>query len=146
MPNNPVGCPVVHKQVPAKVTAYVDEGIKELVELLNSIPGLCTFESCEGSSNHWATVEMDYGIDYTNGDKVDLLTITQFADNLWDYVKEREIDICDSISISLEWHPRRYPFLVLRIDHRYISNFVNILLPLCNEHIHHILRWNHRNG
>ena len=64
-----------HKQVPAKVTAYVDAGIKELVELLNAIPNICTIESCEGSDKHWAFVSLDYGVDYTNSDKVDLCAL-----------------------------------------------------------------------
>jgi hypothetical protein len=128
---------ITHKQVPAKVTVYVDEGIKGLVEAFNKIPQVCTIESCQGSEYQWATIELDYGIDYTNGDKVDLFALAEFADSLWNFVKEREIDICDLISISIEWHPRYHPDLVLRIDHRYIDKFVNILLLLCNEHIHH---------
>lgn len=35
-----------HKQVIAKVNSYVDEGIKELVELLNTFNNIQTFESC----------------------------------------------------------------------------------------------------
>ncbi len=34
-----------HKHVPAKVIAYVDDGIKELVELLNTFEKVSTFES-----------------------------------------------------------------------------------------------------
>ena len=50
-----------HKQVPAKITAYVDEGIKELVELLNTFDKVETIESCEGGKNNWATILLSYG-------------------------------------------------------------------------------------
>jgi len=35
-----------HKQVPAKVTVYVDEGIKELIEVLNTLDNVWALESC----------------------------------------------------------------------------------------------------
>jgi hypothetical protein len=51
-----------HKQVPVKVMAYVDKGIKELVEALNSFDKVSTFESCQGGKGKSAFVYMDYGI------------------------------------------------------------------------------------
>jgi hypothetical protein len=38
-----------HRQVWAKVNAQVDEGIAEVVCLLNSIPDLQTLDSCQGT-------------------------------------------------------------------------------------------------
>jgi hypothetical protein len=50
-----------HKQVLAKVNAYVDEGIKKLVEVLNTFDGVCTTESCQGSKGQMAFVYFQYG-------------------------------------------------------------------------------------
>jgi len=52
-----------HKQVPVKVTAYVDEGIKDLIELLNTFDGVQTTDSCEGNDSENAYVFMNYEID-----------------------------------------------------------------------------------
>lgn len=41
-----------HKQVFTMVQTHADEGIKDLVELMNHIEGLMTFESCEGNVRH----------------------------------------------------------------------------------------------
>ena len=38
-----------HKQVWTKVNAQVDEGIAEIVRLLNAIPDLQTIDSCQGT-------------------------------------------------------------------------------------------------
>jgi hypothetical protein len=37
-----------HKEVPVKVTAWIDEGIVPLVEALNACPDVLTVDSCEG--------------------------------------------------------------------------------------------------
>ena len=50
-----------HKQVPAKVTAYIDEGIKDLVELLNSFDGVWTMSSCEGNTEDDALITLYFG-------------------------------------------------------------------------------------
>lgn len=127
-----------HKQVPVKVTAYVDEDIKELVELLNQIPKACTIESCQGSDAHWATVELDYAVNYANDEQVDLIEVVNFADRLWAFISQNiRNDIeCDAVSIGIEWHSRHTPTIVLRIEPHYIDKLVNILRPLCNERTH----------
>jgi len=130
-----------HKQVPAKVTAYVDEGIKDLVELLNTIPNVCTIDSCEGSDRFTACVSLDYGIDYTNSDKPNIHALVEFADTLWGIIKDSEIQgkaptgISEVTSLSIEWHPRYNPTILIEVRHKYIGDLVNILRPLCNEHM-----------
>lgn len=54
-------CNVVrqHKQVLIQVWAYVDEGIAELVEYLNSIPGITTHASCQGSIGEGGALPYD---------------------------------------------------------------------------------------
>jgi hypothetical protein len=41
-----------HREVLMKVNAYVDERIAPLVQLLNSINGMMTWDSCEGEPLH----------------------------------------------------------------------------------------------
>jgi hypothetical protein len=36
-----------HRLVPVQVTAWVDEGVAELVAALNTMPGVVTLDSCE---------------------------------------------------------------------------------------------------
>ena len=40
-----------HRQVWVKVNAQVDEGIAEIIALLNTIPHLQTIDSCQGAEN-----------------------------------------------------------------------------------------------
>ena len=129
----------MHKQVSAKVTAYVDEGIKDLVEILNNIPNVCKLESCQGYNSEYAFVSLEYGIDHNNQDKFDLNALVGFADTLWNHIKRVESQkkvyagISDCIILSMEWHPIHDPILTVAIDNRFIDAFINILYPLCTE-------------
>jgi hypothetical protein len=42
----------MHREVPVKVTAWVDEGVADLVLALNEIPGLETLDSCQEDPDH----------------------------------------------------------------------------------------------
>ena len=42
---------MAHRQVWVKVNARVDEGMAEIIRLLNTIPGLQTLDSCQGELN-----------------------------------------------------------------------------------------------
>ena len=55
--------PQPHKQVIAKVNSYVDEKIKELVELLNTFDNVWIFESCQGENEESAFNAISYGMD-----------------------------------------------------------------------------------
>ena len=63
-----------HKQVLCKVNTYVDEGIKDLVEMLNSFDKLCTCDSCQGGNGQFAIVYFEYGVD---------------LDEVWNVIKEK---------------------------------------------------------
>ena len=52
-----------HRHVSANVRAFVDEGIKELVELLNAFDNICTYMSCEGGDGEYASIFLLYGTD-----------------------------------------------------------------------------------
>ena len=45
-----------HREIPIKVTAWVDEGVAPLVEALNEFPHLTTLDSCEDRHEHGAYV------------------------------------------------------------------------------------------
>lgn len=36
-----------HNEIPVQVTAWVNEGVAELVTALNTVPGVMTLDSCE---------------------------------------------------------------------------------------------------
>ena len=38
---------MAHREVPVQVTAWVDEGIADLVMALNAVPGVMTLDSCQ---------------------------------------------------------------------------------------------------
>jgi len=46
----------MHREVPVKVTAWVDEGVSELVAALNSVPGVMTLDSCQERPDGRASV------------------------------------------------------------------------------------------
>lgn len=45
-----------HREVPVQVTAWVDEGVAELVAALNAVPGVMTLDSCQEGSDGRASV------------------------------------------------------------------------------------------
>ncbi len=95
--------PIRHKQVPAKVTAYVDEGIKDLVEILNTFDKVWSSESCQGYENEMVDIVLHYGVlrDY------DPIGTMNFVEKLARTIRQVAIErmglICHSIWLSLEW-------------------------------------------
>lgn len=125
-----------HKQVPCKVTAYVDEGIKELIELLNTFDGVCTISSCENneieeldlgeSTQEWATVTMFYKplTEYSPKDSA------EFADKLARVLRESDI----WHSVSLEWHNAGcFPSVILKIPHCQIKEATDAFSSSCDK-------------
>jgi len=104
-----------HKQVPTKVIAYVDEGIKELVEILNNFDSVWTSESCQGYSGEMTSIVLHYGVlrDY------DPIKTVLFVEKLAKAIREVAIQemglICHSIWLSLEWvGDMRIPSIVIK--------------------------------
>jgi hypothetical protein len=104
-----------HKQVPAKVTAYVDEGIKELVELLNTFDLLWSSQSCQGGTNEMASIILNYGAlrDY---DPVKTMNFMEKLIKLVRKVAFQEMGlISHGIWLSLEWSgDMRIPSIVIK--------------------------------
>ena len=123
----------LHKQVPCKVTAYVDEGIKELVELLNQIDGVSTFESCQGKpGKRLAFVYMAYGDNNSEG-------LIRFASELSKafarYTKD-SIDTGGYLSnISVEWQgDKKFPFLSIEMPIHCIPEVTRLLSLFHSEY------------
>jgi len=89
-----------HNQVPAKVTAYVDEEIKDFVEILNSFDGLWTMESCAGYSDNKVCISACYG-EWFFGCK-DVATTANFIHELTKCLTEvmSEEKACEAVSES----------------------------------------------
>lgn len=99
---------IKHHQVWAKVNTPVDEGIAELVSLLNSFPNVQTLESCQGTGKRPACVWFYCGnpTDLQDFEKNDWREIIQFAFGLLgpSLVKEMR----DGVDLKLhfkEWGP-----------------------------------------
>jgi len=120
--------PQIHKQVPAKVTAYVDEGIKELVEKLNSYKGVWTSESCEGDSDECVLITIHYG----EVGKTKYQKIAQLANELAVVLED-----VFSARIVMEWQGafKRYPFINLFLSKVDINNAIKAL-NACEEKLY----------
>jgi hypothetical protein len=115
-----------HKQVPAKVTAYVDEGIKNLVELLNTFDNISTFESCEGRSSKPAHIYMEYGEcskAYDDGETLNHMI--HFVNRLVRAFAKYTSDIGSGgylCNISIEWWgDKRFPFISIEMPYSLCS-------------------------
>lgn len=62
-----------HREIPVKVTAWVDEGIASLVSALNEFEEIVTLDSCQGGDEHGAYVlfayegEAEAGMEFARG-------------------------------------------------------------------------------
>jgi len=99
----------------------VDEGIKELVELLNNFEGVSTFESCQGRRGKLAFVYMNYGdydIAYDDGKKFE--EMAHFANRMATAFAKHTKDAIDVggiwANISIEWQgDKRFPFISIEM-------------------------------
>jgi len=119
----------LHKQVSAKVTAFVDEGIKELVELMNTFNDVWTFESCEGGNGELAYVYLYYG-DVRGMDFSEVVNITHKLASVVSEVLESQKEVIPlgyDIRIALQWWgDKKRPFISIEMPHRSIKDAVNI--------------------
>ena len=114
-----------HKQVPCKVIANVDEGIKELAELLNTFDKVRTLESSEGdeSGSNYAFIYIQYGQISHNEYKAS----AAFANKLKKVLIQDEFDFLTP-TVSLEWLGTRIsPIVILEVHPGRIKNVINVL-------------------
>jgi hypothetical protein len=123
-----------HKQVPAKVTAYVDEGIRELVELLNTFDSVWSSESCQGGMNEMANIMLNYGT-LRNYDPIKTMNFMEKLVKLIRRVAFQEMGlICHGIWVSLEWAgDMRVPYIVIKCAQADIKEVTQIFRCVRNE-------------
>ncbi len=125
-----------HKQVAAKVTAFVDEPLKELIEILNTFDNISTFESCQGGDGKLAFVLMDYGDLSEDFDKVAAFT-HKLAKALADAVNEGtgiSPDPSYDTNLAVEWDgDKRHPFVAVRFPSDSIGEVTRIFAHVRNE-------------
>ncbi|MFC2068915.1 hypothetical protein ACFLTP_07930 [Chloroflexota bacterium] len=123
----------MHEQVPCIVTAYVDKGIKELVELLNTCDKLSTFESCQGRQNRLAFVHIIYDDwDTAYDDSVIFIEMAHFVNRLAIAFAHYTKDAIDAggnwTNISIEWRgDKRFPFISIEMPPCYITEVTRLL-------------------
>ena len=112
--------PIADKQVPAKVTAYVDEGIKELVERLNTFEGIYTYESCIGY-NEFTQV-------WVEGDVIKFAE--KLATLLAKEIKQKNLSLDSSeweLDFSIHWNADKgTPYLLVQFPNKRIDDVSNI--------------------
>jgi hypothetical protein len=97
-----------HRQIWTKVNAPVDEGVAELVSLLNSFPNVQTVESCQGTDKSAACVWFLCGkpADLQNFDKNNWREIARFVCEVLGPSLVKEMG--DGVDLTLrfrEWGP-----------------------------------------
>ena len=125
-----------HKQVAAKVTAFVDEPLKELIEILNTFDNISTLESCQGGDGKLAFILMDYGDLSEDFDKMAAFT-HKLAKVLEDVVKKGtgiSPDPSYDTDIAIEWGgDKRHPFIAIRFPSDSIEEVTRIFAHVRNE-------------
>jgi len=124
-----------HKQVPAKVTVYVDEGIRELVEVLNSFDKVSTFESCQGGNGKLAFVCMEYDMARNfkemSGFANRLATILAGIAKQGTGISPEPIY---DINLAIEWGgDKRTPFISIRCPSDSINEVASIFADVQKE-------------
>jgi len=118
-----------HKQVPVKVTAYVDEGIGPLVEVLNKFDGVQTTQSCQGDERQRAFVWMDYGDTEANDPDLPLvIEMAVFTHRLAQVIRESNIPDNHNINVSIHWWgAQSWPCITLELPQGHIGDLTRLL-------------------
>ncbi len=119
-----------HKQVPAKVTVFVDEGIKDLVELMNTFDGVSTIDSCQGGYGELAYVILRYGDHKT----VTFAQVARFAHRLAGVLSRAaekgsgmSPDPAYDVELSLKWSGlKKYPHICIDMPSDSIAEVTRI--------------------
>ena len=128
--------PQIHKQVPARVIAYVDEGIKELVEILNTFDKLSTFESCQGRNEkgRGAFVYADYGkgSPYTDSELAEMALFVNQLAKAFDRYNSGQDKYMTNISIEW-WGDMKVPFISIEMPSSYVGAVTRSFSLLRNQ-------------
>lgn len=135
-----------HRQVIAKVNAYIDESIKELVETLNTFDKVCTFNSCQRDQNNLACVDCTYGQegwDRRRLNQRDFVEMAKFVDKLAKAYSrvakdnnnpEAGLEAGLSMEIFMDWNGKMdSPTIQLRIPYRNVKKVTSLFSRLRSE-------------
>ena len=121
--------PKPHKQVLAKVNAYVDEDIRELVEVLNRLDKVWTFQSCQEWTNNRGFVMLNYGDEDTSQDEI-IEFGKKFVALIRENIQKSEETlppICETLT-QLEWTSNSpQPYLHISFSADAIKEITNVL-------------------
>jgi hypothetical protein len=146
--------PKPHKQVLAKVNVYVDEDIKELVEVLNTFDGVCTVDSCQGSKGEFSYITFAYGKDSHWRQRLrerEFMKVARFVNKLAKHysrlaivenAKTRTVSdpagIGMSLDIMMDWSGKMdVPYIKLLIPYNQIKQVTYIFCLLASEFAQH---------
>lgn len=119
-----------HKQVRAKVSAYVDEGLKELIEAINEIDGFWTYESCEGYRGDLSMVWTSYkDVSYNNEIIPEMFeAVKKLADAIYSvYIGDVSI-MCNTFTLSIEWtQSMSIPAIIFECNKADIAQYAKLL-------------------
>ncbi|MGD0355498.1 MAG: hypothetical protein ABSB31_08660 [Dehalococcoidia bacterium] len=96
-----------YRQVPAKVIRYVDENIKDLVELLSTFDGIEILECSGGCEGYLTEIDIDCGTNYDSPDYLEydahkMADIAQFFYKVFLMSRHWE-KLDEDIDISIHW-------------------------------------------
>ena len=119
-----------HSQVPVKVTAFADKGIAQLVTVMNNIPDVSTFSSCEGrkgKSDEDAHIYLYYGQPF----RTSWLRIAHFANKLAEVLARNGSYDTD---IAVEWTgDKDSPYISIKMRPKQIHTVFKILCDHMSE-------------
>jgi hypothetical protein len=143
------------KKVAVKITAYVDENIKELIEILNAFDGIQTLESSGGDEGWPARIFIECGTNYDEDspefleyDRHKIADVAQFFsdvfkvssysehfDPLWEVIHDSDIDVSirwrnDSM---LTYNPYPSPVIIIEFPYKHIGNITKVLSYIQSE-------------
>ena len=111
-----------HKPVSVKVNAFVDEGIAEVVRVLNEIKMVSTFSSCVGVNGDYAHIYFTYGCPYSKG----WLKTARFSSRLAKLLSTN--NECYDCDVLMEWTgDKDSPFVALSFPYKDSAQLFKIL-------------------
>jgi len=123
------------KEIFSKVKVYVDDGVKKLVELLNTFEMLSTFSSCQGGDTYYAHIYLEYG----NPDESDtdeyirkmLAYISKLVKHFYEYTTREIGSLGYNTTISIQWEgSNERPFIAIDFPSEYIREITKVFSNL----------------
>lgn len=131
-----------HRHVSANVRAFVDEEIKELIELLNTFDNVCTYMTCQDGAWGYAYIHLYYGTDEGALENTwkDYLALTIFAKKLADAISPvlEETGGHESPLYSLRmsikwWHHKECAHFIMEMPPSMIAEITRLFYKVKKE-------------